>query len=89
MTGGSNDQCALLLRVGDLTILEWSHSGACRVWKHRDPKAPWLNKKYYNRTEIMQDVAKESHKIVHDANDRWVQKLHTVLRDEGGVRSVI
>ena len=89
MRGASHDQCALLLRVGDLTILEWSHSGACRVWNHKDRRAPWLNRKTYNRSEIMRDVVKPSHKIVHDANDRWVRKLHTVLRDEGGVRSVV
>ena len=32
LSGGPSDQCALLMRVGNTTVMEFSHSGKARIW---------------------------------------------------------
>lgn len=86
LNGASYDQCVLIMRVGDLTVMEWSHSGACRVWNRSDTRAPFLNRTRYEREQLMQE---SSHRIVHDARGGWTVKLHDILRKQGGIRSVV
>lgn len=86
LNGAAYDQCVLIMRVGDLTVMEWSHSGACRVWNRSDAKAPFLNRMRYEREQLMQE---STHRIVHDARDSWTLKLHNILRKQGGIRSVV
>lgn len=45
-------QSVLLLKIGGLTVAEWSHNGSCRIWTKSERGAPALYKKSYNATKL-------------------------------------
>lgn len=81
--GAMREQSVLLLKVGSLTIMEWSHSGACRVWRSSDAKAPKFRQSHYQREYLMSDPEVS---VRHDPNGKWQGNLHRIIRDKGGVR---
>ena len=83
LEGATHEQSVLLLKVGNLTVMEWSHSGACRVWQSNSKRAPQLYKRTYHRETLMSE---SEDRIVHDASGNWQAKLHRIIRDKGGVR---
>ncbi len=40
LRGAASDQSVLILRMSGATAVEWSHSGACRIWLDDNPNAP-------------------------------------------------
>lgn len=56
LRGAGRDQSVLLLRLPGVTIAEWSHNGACRIWLDGTPGAPELYKNEYSRFELTTDA---------------------------------
>jgi hypothetical protein len=83
LIGGSSEQSVLIMRVGDVTVVEWSHDGACRVWSATDRRAPSLYQRDTERHELMNDALA---RITHDHHGNWEAKLHSALRQKGNVR---
>ena len=85
LDGASLEQSALLLRVGNLIILEWSHDGACRVWRANDSRiaTPSLRRARTHRDDLLLDCLD---RVIHDAPGNWVRKLHRIIKTEGNVR---
>jgi hypothetical protein len=67
-------QSVLLLQMGHLTIAEWSHNGACRIWLYDDQQAPQLYINKYDRQELL---APSSEWIPHNYN--WQVKLKSII----------
>ncbi len=42
----------LLMRIGGLTVAEWSHNGSCRIWRRGNKSAPKLYEAEYTRSEL-------------------------------------
>ncbi|MCL4685794.1 hypothetical protein KJ059_13710 [Myxococcota bacterium] len=51
--GAQANHSVLLLRIGNLTIAEWSHNGKCRVWVAGNRAAPRLYEARYGRRQLM------------------------------------
>lgn len=51
--GGSRTQSVLLMKIGGVTIAEWSHSGSCRCWFYRHSSPPVLHQAEYHRDEVV------------------------------------
>ena len=51
--GGQPNHSAILMKIGPLTICEWSHNGALRVWDEGNPNAPQLYKDQYLKEELI------------------------------------
>lgn len=51
--GGQPNHSAILMKIGSLTICEWSHNGALRVWEDGNPNAPKLYKDQYLKDELI------------------------------------
>lgn len=51
LKGGQSTHSVLLMQIGDLTVAEWSHSGACRFWDSRE-WAPELYKPVYSSFQL-------------------------------------
>lgn len=86
LSGGQRNHSVLLLRIGTLTIAEWSHNGKCRVWftsqnRHR----PGLHQGDYSRGSLMSGADYEQ---VHHASQyyTWQQNLASVIAREAGIR---
>lgn len=83
LIGATNEQSVLIMKVGEATVVEWSHSGACRIWLSSDRRAPTLYRYETERQELMKDAPV---RITHDHRGNWEARLHTALRDTGKVR---
>ncbi len=51
--GAQGNHSVLLLRIGNLTIAEWSHSGKCRIWIAGNRASPRLYEAQYGRRQLM------------------------------------
>ena len=52
LRGAASDQSVLLMRIGDLTIAEWSHNGSVRFWHADNPQAPTLYRNSYSADSL-------------------------------------
>ena len=79
-----------MMKIGKLIIMEWSHSGACRVWEGNDPNAPSLHKRSYTTDSFMNEPSRgEPWRITHDSRDRWEMKLNNIISKYSGIRRTV
>lgn len=84
LTGSQNIHSALLIKIDSLVILEWSHSGAIRVWHDYDSH-PSMYKKSYHREDI---VASPSFiPINHMASEigGWQWRMSKLIQKHTGI----
>ncbi len=77
--GRTSRHTALLMRIGDITIAEWSHNGAWNMWR-RGSNTPVLYKKFYEADELMEG----DERCVH--NGDWERKIRHIILHETGER---
>ena len=79
LTGGTIDQCSLLLDMGKVTVMEFSHNGACRVWdNNQNLDIPKLHKSKYSTVELRADCP-DNQKFHHTGSGRWKIGLSRLL----------
>ena len=87
LTGAKPDQCVLLMKIGNITVVEWSHSGACRVWKKDDNNAPKFSSKHYTGSELRATVFDEKKdRIRHDPAGNWKTSITKRINHYSGKR---
>lgn len=84
LSGGDSKHSVLIMKIGDLILTEWSHSGSYRVWNSTQ-YAPTFYEKHYNREDV---IANCDHTGAHHGNETggWQEKLSTHIRDLTGLR---
>lgn len=82
--GSLRNHAALLLRIGTAIVVEWSHSGACRIYPADAAQKPTLFAQFYLASDLR---AETEYKIIHNYN--WQQKLATVLHEVAGVPRLV
>jgi len=76
LSGGPTDQCALLMRLGDTTVMEFSHSGRARLWGSKDgsgdvrSRVPVLHRSEY-KAENLRAPCPDSQMFRHDPAGAW------------------
>jgi hypothetical protein len=76
LSGGPSDQCALLMKLGDTTVMEFSHSGRVRMWGKKDGSTevrsgvPVLHRSTYKADDLRADCPK-SQMFTHDQYGNW------------------
>lgn len=76
LSGGPSDQCALLMKLGDTTVMEFSHSGRVRMWGKKDGSTevrsgvPVLHRLAYKAEDLRADCPK-SQMFTHDQYGNW------------------
>lgn len=86
----------LLLQIGDLTFVEWSHDGALRAYRTADPKAPKLYGDDYDRLDLTDDRSMWMHAasadnknphLYHHGSDggTWQRKARDFINRHTGV----
>lgn len=89
MRGGpgqiQSNHSVLLLKVGDLTIADWSHNGMCRIWYADNVSAPRLYGSAYRRDEL---VGNSNFEQAHHgaASGTWQSKIEAEIRRKTGIR---
>jgi hypothetical protein len=90
LSSAKNDQCVLLMQIGNAKVVEWSHSGACRVWRNDDPNAPSMLRKRYDGGDLRATVADEKRdRIVHDKSGRWRARIIQRVNAYSGLRRFV
>jgi hypothetical protein len=77
-TGRSPDQSALLVRIGDLLIVDWSHNGRYNVWRPGQGGRPRLYEDRYNASDLDAAPLRESH--TGSPGYHWQQRLAEIIR---------
>lgn len=84
--GRSSQHAALIMRIGDLTIAEWSHSGKYNIWTRADKGHPTLFKHNtrrwpdYEPAELMYAPISGAHM------SGWQYRVAQIIRDHTGLR---
>jgi hypothetical protein len=71
-------QSVLLLRLGGVIVGEWSHDGACRLWRPSNPSAPKLYRASYDATQLRTGASAE---IRHSGDEQgmWQKGIENLL----------
>jgi hypothetical protein len=74
----------LLMRIGSLTICDWSHDGKCRIWKNGNRFAPMLYKGEYSRGGLMSGA---DYEFIHHGSEwgSWQNKVVDAIEAETGI----
>lgn len=83
--GAQSSHSVLLMRVGTVTIAEWSHNGKCRIWKQGNPKAPKLYETEYRRGQLV-DRCNWDKAHMGSEDGRWQADIARRIADETGIR---
>ncbi|MFQ5544307.1 MAG: EH signature domain-containing protein [Nitrospiria bacterium] len=80
LKGGSYNQSVFLIEMGDHIFVEWSHSGACRIWKTGHPFLK-VGRKRYHAKEFTSHLPDE--RITHNGAEdyKWQERLRRWIRD--------
>lgn len=76
-TDKSAQHAALILQMGDLTIVDWSHSAKYQVWRRGDKGLPALFKDKYHYRELYSAPIQESH--VSPKTFSWQKNLAKII----------
>lgn len=80
--GRSPDHAALAMKIGDLTIAEWSHNGKYNIWPKGARGAPTLFKNDYEVDELRHAPIDGSHTASESFG--WQQTVAAVIKKQTG-----
>ena len=78
--GVKPNHSVIIMRVGSLTITEWSHVGKFRAWYAANGKPPRLHQRAYTRSVLIDHGDKE---LSH--HSRWQDKVAEVIYQQTGL----
>lgn len=79
------DHSVLLMKIGKLTVADWSHSGKCHIWLDGNPKAPKLYLRSYSRSEVVDSSDNEGQAHRGSENGTWQRQIRTFIRNNSGI----
>jgi hypothetical protein len=92
--GSAPDKSVLIMRMGDLILVEWSHDGALRAYRQSAPDIPELYQTNYQASELravksldFHDGANMNPELRHSGSDSgsWQRKARDFFRKNVGV----
>lgn len=81
LKGSQASQSVILFRIRNLTIMEWSHDGAGRIWIDGTQTAPSLYRRRYSGPQLR---SKYDYRFRHIGNWQW--ETETWIRRQTGIR---
>lgn len=86
------DHSVLIMKIGNLTIADFSHDGKCRIWDLNHPNTPDLYQKYYSKEEMMArcDFSQTHHpqydpQLYRTRQSSWQAKVAKQIAQRTGV----
>ena len=73
----TNRHCAIIMKMKNLIVVEFSHSGALRIWRITNRHAPRLRQKYYQPIKLRWH---QDQRFIHGKN--WQQKVQGFIDRE-------
>jgi len=81
-----SDHSVLLMRIGKLTIADWSHSGKCHIWLDGNPKSPKLYRARYGRYDVVEGSDNGGRIHAGSENGRWQADVESYIQKATGIR---
>jgi hypothetical protein len=80
-----SDHSVLLMKVGKLTIADWSHNGKCHIWRDGNASSPKLYLNRYSRSDVVRGSDNDGQ--VHHGSDygTWQRQVATYIRTHTGI----
>lgn len=80
LSGGRSDLCALLIKLGDVTVMEFSHSGSARIWGPNNHRInyPKLHQSRYRADDLRAECPPEQI-FRHDHIGNWRPKVSACI----------
>lgn len=77
----------LLMRIGSLTICDWSHNGRCIIWPEGHPRAPKLYQARYRSGDLAHTEPEGGLSVTHHSSKsyNWQRTIVKFIRDKIGV----
>ncbi len=84
--GTADNHALLIMKIGGLTVADWSHNGKCHIWLPNSEHAPQLykgleNLDRYKKHEV--DYGSDNGGTIHaaSANGTWQQRVESFIRE--------
>lgn len=73
------------MKVGKLTIADWSHNGKCHIWLDGNVSSPKLYLNRYSRGDVVRGSDNDGQ--VHHGSDygTWQRQVATYIRTHTGI----
>lgn len=86
LRGGESSQSVILIRIGGYDFLEWSNTGACRVWKSDETPFDFGQREYHAMSLRRSGFAYRQN---HNGSEeyKWQHQLGSWIQRHTGVRS--
>ena len=81
LKGAYPDQAVLFLKIGELTVADWSHNGSLRVWKADNKTAPELHRSTYYAADLRTGANFEQRHMGY-----WQYAARTFIENNSGMR---
>ena len=94
-SGASSDQSVLIVRIGQLVFMEWSHNGSLRACTQYDPQMPGMYLREYSGHQLRQVISMDFHngmnqqpQLAHMNSEggTWQRKARDFIAKHTGVR---
>lgn len=84
LRGVNSRHSVLIMKIGELVITEWSHSGSYRIWNF-SRNAPEFYKNTYVRSDIIENC---DHSGSHHGNTtgKWQEKVALYIKQRTGIK---
>lgn len=84
-SGVKSVHAALIMRIGELIITEWNHSGKYRIWHSNQQEAPAFYQSHYSREDLVHNPDYEkAHSGAENGN--WQGHLASYIAEWTGIR---
>jgi EH signature protein len=86
-SGVSADHAVLIMRIGGLTIADWSHNGKCHIWQSSNRSAPKLYLNKYTDAKFQLSRNSNNKGVVHShaVGGTWQRNVEKYIRDQTGI----
>ena len=85
LRGASANQSVLIMRIVDMTVVEWSHNGRMGFWRDGNRSAPKLHQDDYSSFAVKATNGADR-SVVHDHGGNWRGKAYRIIQEETGIR---
>lgn len=80
-----SDHSVLLMKIGKLTVADWSHNGKCHIWLDGNRSAPKLYFPRYQRHDVVTE-SDNGGQIHHSStHGTWQRQVEAYIRKHAGI----
>lgn len=84
-TAKTGDHAALIMRIGDLVVVDWSHNGCWNIWRRTQGQTPSLFWRKYSELDLDHAPTRGAH--IGSPNFSWQETVSRIIESETGLKT--